>query len=230
MIRGPELEILLPRHPGMPFAEGLHKAEQESRVIASNARLETVLTGRGWERFKSACPMWSGTIAAYVQPGRTFGEEAEKLNEVDGRRYIVYTDPGTKDRWLFLIPEKYLDAKDAVLIAEHPCYSSAKEIIIDSGIEMLANFPARNDWFLIDKTHGIPIGIPTDGYATIERFSDTSHNLETRFLYRLEKRIGPVARGFFTNDPHGNMRGIYMNVWPSAVYGMVVEAERKEAA
>ena len=107
-IRGLGLELFIPREPGATMEEALERTKKEKRVIASNKRLDQALASDEWESIKDVFPCWSGTMTAYEEVGKSFGEVVE------------YFDFETKLKYLFPVPQNFRGKKD---------YNSFKSIL-----------------------------------------------------------------------------------------------------
>ena len=208
-IRGPLLEVLVEEANGVSMEEAIALANKEKRIIASNKRLDQALVGSDeWRSIEKVFPCWTGTMTAYEEVGKPFGEIVE------------YTDDNTGLKYLFEVPQKYKGKKDCILVCEHPDFSletkGDERIIRAAKIDLIEKFPANVDWYLVDSKHGIPFGDSV-------KFSD-----DTRYLYRIEKRVGPVARGY-GDCGDDNRRNVDIDDWPSGGLGGVVEAPEKGA-
>jgi hypothetical protein len=206
-IRGPKLEVFIPKEPGATMEEALAKAEKEKRVIASSKRLDQALVGSDeWESIQAALWCWTGTMTAYEKPGKKFGKTVE------------YVDDKTKIRYVFEVPGQYVGEKDAILVAEHPDYKleidGNNRIIRAAVIDLIERFPAEsNKWYLTDSKRGIPFGNVVD---------DSDSN--ARYLWRIEKRVGFSARGCYN---FGNyVRNVNLNIAPSVSVGVAVEGPK----
>jgi len=200
-IRGSGLEVFIPRKPGATMEEALAKADAEKRVIASNKRLDQALNGSDeWESIRDCLPCWSGTMTAYEEAGKPFGEVVE------------YIDDKTKLKYLFPVPQNFRGKKDCILVAEHSDYSleikGNERIVRAATIGLIEKFPAETQkWYITDPKHGIPFG---DSVAD----SDSS----ARYLYRTDKRVGSLARCVVGG------RGVYAGDWWSDDSGVAVES------
>jgi len=177
-IHGSGLEVLITSANGVPFQEALKRAEKEKRVIASNKRLDQALNGSDeWESIKEVFPCWSGTMTAYEEVGKPFGDVVE------------FIDEQTKLKYLFPVPQNFRGKNDCILVAEHPEYSleikGDERIIRAAKVDLIERFPAEDGWYLSDPKHGIPFGNSVD-----------TSNRDARSLVRTEKRVGPVARNY----------------------------------
>jgi hypothetical protein len=202
-VRGPDLAVLVRRSNGVPFEEGLRRANEGNFVIASSARLSKALVGsEEWKGIKGVFACWSGTMTAYVEPGQKLGEQVE------------YIDPKTKVRWVFAVPEAHQDATNAILVAEHPDYTlevdGNNRVVHANAVDLVSAFPGKDGWYLADSKHGIPTG------------EQVAYSEQVRYLWRIAKRVGPVARGY--DDFFDDRQGVGLDTRPSGGYGVAVEA------
>ena len=202
---GSGLDVLIKNDPGATMEEALARAEKEKRVIASNIRMDQALIGSAeWESIKEGLGCWTGTMTAYEEPGKPFGEVVE------------YIDSGTKLKYLFPVPQNYRGKTDCILVAEHPDYSleikGDERIIRAAVVDLIERFPAKSGWYLADPKHGIPFG-------DLVGKSDSN----TRYLYRRKKRVGLSARGYggYCVDDGGRFVGLGNP--PSSAFGVAVE-------
>jgi hypothetical protein len=204
-IRGPNLAVLIPRNNGVPFEEGLARANSENKVIASNKRLSQALVGsEEWKTIREVFACWSGTMTAYAKPGEKLGKTVE------------YVDSETGHHWVFPVPQEHQGKADAILVAEHPDYNleidGKTRIVRAAQVDLIERFPAKDGWYLGDAKHDIPIGELVNG-------SD-----EARYLYRIDSRVGPVARAY-NYDNYNRRRGVdLLGDRPSVGLGVAVEA------
>jgi hypothetical protein len=208
LIRGPQLEVLVPRGRCLPFDEALRVAEQGRRVIASNARMNKALVGsEEWQRISDVFACWTGTMTAYAKPEERLGATIE------------YTDPETKQRWVFPVPKQFQGMRDVILVAEHPDYTlekDGKNLVVQAGaVDAVENFPARTEcWYVADAKHGIPQGEQTNGSTS-----------DQRMLWRIDSRVGPVRRGCDYGRLGGNYgRNVVLDGRPSYGFGVAMEA------
>ena len=205
-IQSSSLEVFIPSKPGVTMEEALAKAEAEKRVIASNRRLDQALVGSDeWESIRDVFACWTGTMSAYEEVGKPFGEVVE------------YVDDQTKLKYLFVVPQNYRGKTDCILVAEHPDYSleikGNDRIVRAAVVDLIERFPAETQkWYLADPKHGIPFGEQVD-----------SSDSNARYLWRIEKRVGPVARSYdyYYGD---NRRYVLLDDWPSGGLGVAVES------
>jgi hypothetical protein len=208
LVRGPALEVLVPRSRGLPFDEALRIAEQGRRVIASNARMSKALVGsEEWRSISDVFACWTGTMTAYAKPGEKLGATVE------------YVDPETEQKWVFPVPKQFRGMEDVILVAEHPDYTlerDGKNLVVQAGaVDAVENFPARTErWYIVDPKHGIPMESEPGG-----------DNPNARYLWRIESRVGPAGRGY---SFYGGLvvygRGVGLGDGPSVGLGVAVEA------
>ena len=154
-------------------------------------------------------------MTAYVKPGQAFREGGERVEKLDSHA-IVYIDPETKYRWIFPIPEEYLDEKDAVLVAEHPDYTleidGKDRVVKATKVDMVGDFAAKErGWYVGDPKYNLPSGVPV-----------TKDDATTEF-YRIGKRVGPVSCYYEYVDFDFRCDS-FLNGKPSAKLGVLVEA------
>ncbi|MDO8553718.1 MAG: hypothetical protein Q7S22_02835 [Candidatus Micrarchaeota archaeon] len=209
-IRGPNLATCITKANGVPFEEGLARANAQGLVIASNARLSKALVGSDeWEGIRNVFICRSGTMTAYVEPGLPLGKQVE------------YTDPETGVKWVFPVPEAYQGKKDAILVAEHPEYAlevdGNNRIVHPTNIDIVEEFPGNFGWYFPDSKYGIPAGEDVTA-----RYSHLSYPANARYLLRINKRVGPAVRGYddFSDDAR---QCVDLYGAPSIALGMAVE-------
>jgi len=215
LIRGPQLEVLVPRGRGKPFDEGILIAEQGRRVIASSARLSKALVGsEEWRSVSEVFACWTGTMTGHTKPGEKLGATIE------------YVDPETNQRWVFPVPEQFRGMKDVILVAEHPDYTLEKDgrnLVVQAGtVDIVPNFPAVGErWYLGDPKHDIPQGSAISG-----------DDANARYLWRIDARVGPVRRGLNVYGRwDGNCRrDVLLDGRPSDGLGVVVESPERGAS
>jgi len=212
----PKLRVFIEAKNGIPADEVFSKAFAAGVIVAPNKELSRVLVGSDeWKEIGNAFPCWSGTMTGYVTPGKTFREGGEELRSIGGdyRYAIIYTDDKTGIRHIFSIPREYEDEKDAILVTEHPDFRIIKEdndrIVQAAYVDIVRGFPATNDWYLGDS-YDIPCGNVTE-----------SSNQAARYLHRIAKRVGPVARGYY-GYYDGDRRYVGLYNGPSNGLGVAV--------
>ncbi|NYZ74404.1 ankyrin repeat domain-containing protein [Candidatus Micrarchaeota archaeon] len=205
-IRGPKLEVFISKKQGATMEEALARADAEKRVIASNKRLSKALVGSDeWRSISEVFPCWTGTMVAYEEPGRAFG------------RFVEYTDNRTGIRYVFTVPDQFIRVKNGLLVAEHPDFKLEKDgndlVVRAARVELIERLPANEGWYLADPAHGIPFGGEVD-----------NSNPDARYLSRIDKRVGLVARGYDYYDGCDYRRVVYLVNAPSDAFGVAVEA------
>ena len=219
LIRGPGLEVLVPRIRGVPFEEALRIAEQGRRVLASSKRLGKAMVGSDeWESISEVFACWSGTMIGYVAPGVMLG------------RAIEVVDPNTGCRWVFPVPAPLMREKDAMLVIEHPNYTleidgdsrivhPAKEGLVD----IVRDLPPETGWYEPEPKHGIPVRELRDPPRSFKRKN-------RGFLWRIEMRVGPIIRGDYNYGVLDNRQVVYAcerppdGDGPDHAFGVVAEA------
>ncbi len=205
--RGPKLAVFITSDNGVPMEEALRKADEAGLVIASNKRLSQALFARrGRKSIIDAFPCWSGTMTAYVEPGQKLGKQVE------------YVDPETGHRWVFAVPESHREKKNAILVAEHPDYSlevdGNNRVIHAKTVDLVEMFPASRGWYTGDSKHDIPTGKEIEPCDT------------ARYLWRIDKRVGPVFRAF--RDGYSDRWGVRLAIPPSLDLAVAVESPRSD--
>ena len=187
--------------------EALRRADKAGLVIASNKRLSQALVGsEEWRRIRTVFACWSGTMAAYEEPGRKLGGTIEYMNEKTGIRFV------------FPVPQEHQGKKDTVLVAEHPDFTLEKEgktrVVDAKEVGTVPDFPAASEnWYLGDPKYDIPSGRKVDG-----------NNDAARYLWRIDKRVGFAARGSdILLESHGR-NVVLLNPGAACTFGMAVEA------
>jgi hypothetical protein len=219
--QNPGLRIFIEAKHGVSADEVFQKADEAGLIVASNKQLSRILVGsEGWKIIKTALPCWSGTMTGYVEPGRTFREGGEELHSISGdyRFAIIYADNQTGIRHIFPIPREYEEEKDAILVTEHPNFivkEGNDRIVQTALVDVVRGFPVFDGWHLGDPKYDIPSG------SVVER-----SDLAARYLFRIAKRVGPVARGFCYYG--GYWRGVGLGSGPSGAFGVAV-VEREPA-
>ena len=213
-IRGPNLEVFIPRREGVSALKTFQRVGEAGRVIASQKRMSKVLFEPDeWKSLSPAFASWTGTMTAYAEPYTSFSK-SKMFSRNDGA--LVYVDPKTLERWLFLLSgvhAEYLDKSDAILVVEHPDYSveaKGRDIVVKpnlNAVDIVFNFPASVGWYLGDPIHDIPAGELS-----------SPENREARYLWRTAGvgRIGPGAIG--------DWRNVGLDYRLSGVLGVAVEA------
>jgi len=204
--RGPNLAVLVAYANKVPSEEGLRLANEGNLVVASNKRLDKALVGSDeWQQpnVRPALPAWTGTYAGYEEVGKKLGKTIE------------YVDSETGFRHVFPVPEQYQGQKNVILVAEHPDYSLERDgnnrVVNATKVDGIQAFPGSDGWYPTDAVHGIPTGNSID-----------SSNAEARYLWRIAKRVAPVARDCYNFNY--NRRLVALNYRPSNRLGVAVEA------
>ncbi len=220
LIRGKSLEIFRTNGNGLSARDAIRKVGEAGHVIASNARIGKALAEEEYKSIIKVFPCWTGTMTAYVESGKAFNKSKMFSQESNA---IVYTDPETKERWIFPVGN-YGNEKNAILVSEHPDYTievNGKEILVKPNvIDIVLEFPEKDGWYLIDSKHGIPFGNIVD-----------SSNPESRHLWRVDDsgRVGPVARGYIGLSYDGRW-SVSFDCRPSDAFGVAVEIPEGGAA
>ena len=203
-IRGPNLAILVKRANGVPMEEALAKANETGVVIASNKRLTQALVGSDeWRGIREVFACWGGDMTGYDKPDQKLGKTIE------------YTDSETGIRYVFPVPEEHVGKKNVVLVAQHPDFTLETDgktrIVQAKEVGVVSEFPvASENWYLGDPKYDIPTGKKIDG-----------SNDAARYLWRIEKRVGLVARG---GNDYDDGRGVDLDYAPSGAFGVAIEA------
>lgn len=198
--RGPKIRPLTSRFKGMPFEEGLARADRENLVIVSDRRLTRVQEeSEEWWSIHDIFHCWSGTMVAYSEPGKPFGAFIEYKEELAGRR------------WVFPVPQHLRHEKDAILMADHPDFTlelDGNNRVVHVPFPLLVrDFASETGWYLVDHETKMPTGSPVDY---------TYH--EARFLWRADKpRVAPVS----ICAACGRYMRMYLS--PASRFGMAVE-------
>lgn len=218
-VRGPKLAVLVRRAEGVPVEEGLRRANDAGRVIASNARLDGALVGsEEWRTIRDVFACWTGTAYGYVEPDRVLREATER-SDVLRSHVIVYTDTDTGKRWLFPVPEEHLDRRNVLLAMDHPDFTLETDgndrifhPVQGATIGMVEGLPARDGWYGTDSRYGIPNGNPINALRR-----------EARYLLRTSRSVGLVRRGYdgFDGD---DRQCVGLDDRPSQGFGVAVEA------
>ncbi|MBN1170026.1 hypothetical protein JXA56_03300 [Candidatus Micrarchaeota archaeon] len=209
-IRGSSLAVLVKYSNNVPFEEGLRKANDQNLVIASSKRLsQALLEFNEWRGIEAALPCWTGTMTGYEAPGKKFGKTIE------------YVDPKTDYRWVFPVPESYRGKKNAILVAEHPDYTletdGRNRVVHATSVDLVKQFPTKLEhWYKGDPKHDIPQGKPV-----------SSDNKDARCLWRIKKRVGPVARNYKLD--YIRSRVVDLSLRPSIGFGVAVEVPKMGA-
>ena len=210
--RATGLGVFIKRANAVPFEEGLRKVAAQRITLASNARVDDILTSSSRDKIDERLTIlgglsgWMGTMSAYGAPGEKLGEKIE------------YVDQRTGHKWIFPVPKEHKDKRSAIMIAEHSDYfleieGNNRVVHVPDVKVCVLPFPTYNDWFLTDPVHRIPVTENGDEEAG------------TRYLMRAYKRVGPVLREY----DHERIRmgldyAINLEYEPSYAYGLIKEA------
>jgi hypothetical protein len=203
--RGP-LAVLVERSNGVPMEEALAKADEAGADIASNKRLSKALVGsEEWRSISEVLACWSGTMTAYDKPDKKLGKAIE------------YTDSETGTRYVFPVPEEHQGKKNVVLVAEHPHFTLETDgktrVVQAKEVGVVSEFPvASENWHLGDAKYDIPTGKKVD-----------ARDEAARCLWRIDKRVGLVARGDYFSGYDGR-RSVDLVNRASSVFGVAIEA------
>ncbi len=220
MIRGPYLTLF---SPGLSFEDALQQVNAKNRILADGTKLNDVvgyisITGRRVSKYESITinnaakyqghiprvdggHCWSGDIVAFTEPGKSFKETSQYSSTL--KSYVLeYDEASTGKRWMFPIPQRYEDARDAALLIHHPHYHlevDGKSRVVHSlaGIEErldavvgLGEFPSTDGWYFL--SYGVPTG---ERMNDREQGSDFPPCLTARRLFRARKIVTPLAVG-----------------------------------
>ncbi len=213
--RGPNLAVFVKRSEGVPMEEALRRTDEAGLVIAPNIRLSNALIGSDeWRSIRAVFACWNGTMTGYEKPDQKLGKAIE------------YTDSETGIRYVFPVPQEYQGKKNIVLVAEHPDFTLETDgktrVVQAKEVGIVSKFPvASENWYLGDSKYDIPTGKKVSG-----------DNAYARYLFRIEKRVGLIARGYDNNcgDYHwydGDRRGVNLDGRPSLGLGVAVKAPRR---
>jgi hypothetical protein len=205
-VRGPNLAVLVKGNAGIPMEEALRRADDAGAVIASNKRFTKALVQtEEWQAFEGPKAYWAGTMTGYERPNQKLGHSIE------------YADPKSGLNYVFPVPAKYVGMKNVVLVAEHPDYAlgsySTDRIVITKNVGIVEGLPESAGYYPGDPIYDLPTG------------KEIPENSEkARFLDRLDKRVGLVARGFYIVDYDSTGQSVFLSHSPSHHFGVVVEA------
>jgi hypothetical protein len=213
----PRLAILVKAVPGVPMEEAPRLAHEAGAVIPSSQRLRRILVGNDALRdMHDGFPCWSGTMTAYGRPGRTLREESERISSLGNGHFIVYTDSKTGIRYLFPVDEKYLDKKDCILAVNHPGFElkqDGKDWVVNAAlVDLIKKFPRSDGLYMGDPKYEIPTG------NEVKEGDKTATP-----LWRIEKRVGLVARGCVSLIYELHRRRVSLYNEPSSPLGVLIE-------
>jgi hypothetical protein len=214
------LSVFIPKSPGVPMEEAIRQADEAGVVIASNKVIDSVLYSDQVESIKSVFPCWTGTMAGYVEQGRTFREAGEWSDTLKSHA-IVYVDDETKIRYLLPIPEEHLDKKDSILVVNHPLFSletnGNDRIVRAAQVSLIERFPAQDGRYQADPQFGIPYDAPASCLGGIPKL-----------LFRGEKWVGLATRGSCDDDFHYLRFVIILCAIASNCHGVAVDRQEAE--
>ncbi|MBN2121519.1 hypothetical protein JW721_00465 [Candidatus Micrarchaeota archaeon] len=208
--RDMKLTVIVPRDGGkVDFLRAIKIAKDTGFPLPPNRRFSRIPNNPDERKeIEKALPGWSGTMAAYVEPGAELG------------KFVIYTDSNSGKRWVFPVPEEFRREKDSLLVAEYPYLvkPEGNDLVISAkNVDCIGQFPAEKaGWYLGDAVHDLPQGeMLNEDNAII--------NPKARQLLRLAKRVGPVVRE--KNDPSANrfLRTINLVALPSVKLGLIAE-------
>jgi hypothetical protein len=210
-IRGPSLAVFVKCKEGVTPEKALSMAEGEggffrsSFVIASNKTLDRALAGKEWQKLLDILPCWSGTMTAYVKPGKKLNKFVECVVSRTGHTYV------------FPVPQEHQGKKNSILVAEHPDYfleaDGKYRVVQATATSLIERFPAEGGFYLPDAEHGIPCGGKAD-YS----------NPFARILWRDEKRVGLVSRGEHYPLDRVGAQIVGLNASAICTFGVAIES------
>lgn len=204
--RRPNLAVFVKSSEGVPMVEAIRRADEAGLAIAPNRRLSQALVGSDeWRGISEVFTCWTGTMTAYDMPGQKLGE------------IIEYLDSDTGVRYVFPVPKEQQGKKNIILVAQHPNVSLVRDgngwIVQATKVDAVEKFPtSKEGWFLGDPIYDIP-----QGEAAVHG------NQDARYLWRIGKRVGLVARTLsYISDYDG--RSVDISQRPSRGLGVAAEA------
>jgi len=214
---------------GLPMEEAILKTNRAGLVIASNKRItQAIVDSDEWETIRPVFGCWTGTLVAYDEPDKKLGKTIEYVDERTG---ICYTID---------VPEEHRGKKNVVLVAEHPGIDIEKTksgwLVNASRLDVLGDFPTVDGWYLGDPKYDIPTGkrLPLSYLWYLDRRSAKDDpdlppdiKAKVRHIFRNEKRVGLIAKGFCWVGLDG--RAI-INYSPSNTLGVAVEGTSEQLA
>ncbi len=211
--RRPNLAILVKSHIGVPMEGALWRADEDGLTMASNKRLSKAMDESAeWQSIYEVFACWTGTMTGYEKPDQKLGKTIE------------YVDPETGIRYVFPVPEEHQGKKNVLLVAEHPDFTLETDgdtrIVRAEEVGAVSEFPAAPYyWYLGDAKYDIPTGEKVD-----------SDDQAARYLWRIAKRVGLVARGYY-DDWRGMLKRLVgLAYTPSVPLGVVMESVFKNEA
>jgi len=207
------LRALTPYAKGVSFDVAFQLVKERGVRIISNREADRILVETDvWKSVREAFPIWTGTMTAYAEPGKTLGSTVE------------YTDSESKLTWVLDVPSGFRKLTNSILVAEYPHYEFERKgdrIIVhpESGkLTVVENFPTVNGVYAYDENTRIPIN------QKMECDSGNKH----RHLWRLDKRVGPVARGNVNIGCDYGRRDVGLYGRPSDRLGVVGEVQEAQ--
>jgi len=178
-----QIKVFRTYNNGLSADKAILQTKAEGLIMISNKRADNLLVGSDdWKNFEEAWPIHTGTMTAFTKPMIKLGSVVE------------YTDQESGMTWIFEVPTGVglRSMKNALLAIEHPNYdlemeAAKRRIVVHPQKKMIIlveNFPTEDRWY---KTHPetiIPVNIRSD-----------SADQEARYLYRINQRVGLLARG-----------------------------------
>ncbi|MBI4360706.1 hypothetical protein HY572_02955 [Candidatus Micrarchaeota archaeon] len=201
------------------------KRDKPRHVLSSDTATQDPL--------KNVFPVWTGTLVAYVKPGKSFVE----ANKKEGGRFVAFKDPETGTTYKFPVPEAFRNERNAVLVLEHgfdeqgkPFFAMASgrgntvyvAVSDETNVKCVYDFPSlgldnpgknvppENRWFLPDARFGIPQGQRVD-----------LEDDDARELFRSESGIHLIAR-----DRGEKARDVMCSFGPSWELGVIASEVR----
>lgn len=182
---GNQVRVLRTLSNGVSADKAFQLAKSEGLTLISNKRADGLLNGKDqeWKTVREAWPIHTGTMTAFVEPGKKLGATIE------------YKDPGSGLTWVFEVPTGIgmRSRKNALLAVEYPNYNlevdgKNNRVIVTPQKKLIvpvADFPSDGGWYATDSVTGIPVNQPLD-----------PGNPDARRLCRISKRVGTFARGY----------------------------------
>ena len=208
--RGSGLKVLVKRADGVSYRKALEFADKNNLVLAPNKRMTKALVETDeWKSMREAFACWTGTMTGYAEPGKKLG------------KFIEYTDPEDGQKYVFPVPEQYRNEKNMILVVEHPNFNlvqDGKNLVVEAPeVVGLTHFPKQDGWYFGDEQFDIPTGKEA-----------SSSDEKARYLWRVDSRVGPVARGYVYVYDGNYGRGAYLDYGPSIRFGVVAESPRRK--
>ncbi len=204
---------------GLTAHEGIMKATDAGLVVASYKLWDTILQNGDLSPVLSALPAWTGTWTAYKEPGEKFDD------------MIYYEDRTSNLTYVFPVPQKFRNEKDAILVCEHEDFHLGRNgsniVVVASNVEIVRNFPPEDGNYLTDPVHGLPCGlkIAQPSLSLIRSSNEVDKvqlalplNSNTRTLFRIGHRVGPVS---VANKQYARSVGLVAS--PSMPLGIAVQ-------